>query len=77
MWSYVQNVAWLQPGHNLTAEAHTLGVNFPGSLTQLLVNFWILKYDKIQIFMYTMMLATKNFQGVKTLKFPPANTFLF
>ena len=35
-----------------------------------------MKSAKIQIFMNTIILATKNFKGVKTLKFLPANTLL-
>ena len=37
------------------------GVNFPGSLIQLLENFWILKCAKTQIYMYTIILATKEY----------------
>ena len=41
----------------------------------LLETFWILKRAKIQIFMYTIILASKKFYGVKKISsrlyFPP------
>ena len=44
------------------------GANILGSLIKLLDNFWILKYAKIQIFMYTIILATKDFWGFENAK---------
>mgnify|MGYP001804182133 CR=1 FL=1 len=46
-------------------KCYPRGVNFPRSIIQLLENFWILKCAKIQVFMYTIILAMKNFKGVK------------
>ena len=48
-------------------------VNFAGSVIELLDN---LKIIRINIFSQTLILATVIFQGVKSLEFSPANTFL-
>ena len=42
-------------------QFYLAGVNFPGSLILLIEKFWIFNSAKIQIFMYTIILATKIF----------------
>ena len=53
------------------------GVIFPRSLIQLLENYEKIICIKIQILKQKLNLADSTFQGVKTLKFPPTNMFIF
>ena len=53
---------------DLLFKDYPRGVNFSRSLISLFENFWMFKCAKIQIFMYTIILATKMLLGCENAK---------